>query len=41
MILGMTTSTYTLLHVVISLIGIGSGPSSYGSDPGEIFRFKL
>jgi hypothetical protein len=25
MILGMTTSTYTLLHVVISLIGIGSG----------------
>jgi hypothetical protein len=23
------------------LIGIGSGPSSYGSDPGEIFRFKL
>jgi len=25
MILGMTTSTYTLLHVVISLVGIGSG----------------
>jgi uncharacterized membrane protein SirB2 len=25
MILGMTTSTFTLLHVVISLIGIGSG----------------
>jgi hypothetical protein len=25
MILGMTTSTYTLIHVVISLIGIGSG----------------
>jgi hypothetical protein len=25
MILGMTTSTYTLLHVVISFIGIGSG----------------
>jgi hypothetical protein len=25
MILGMTTATYTLLHVVISLIGIGSG----------------
>jgi hypothetical protein len=25
MILGMSTSTYTLLHVVISLIGIGSG----------------
>jgi hypothetical protein len=25
MILGMTTSTYTLVHVVISLIGIGSG----------------
>jgi hypothetical protein len=25
MILGLTTSTYTLLHVVISLIGIGSG----------------
>jgi hypothetical protein len=25
MILGMSTSTYTLLHVVISFIGIGSG----------------
>jgi len=25
MILGMTTSTYTLLHVVISFVGIGSG----------------
>jgi hypothetical protein len=25
MILGMTTATYTLIHVVISLIGIGSG----------------
>ena len=25
MILGMTTATYTLLHVVISLVGIGSG----------------
>ena len=25
MILGMTTSTYTLVHIVISLIGIGSG----------------
>lgn len=25
MILGMTTSTYTFIHVVISLIGIGSG----------------
>src|SRR3984893_6922218 len=25
MILGMTTSTFTLVHVVISLIGIGSG----------------
>ncbi|MGC1372282.1 MAG: hypothetical protein WA824_09100 [Candidatus Sulfotelmatobacter sp.] len=25
MILGVTTSTYTLIHVVISLIGIGSG----------------
>lgn len=25
MILGMSTSTFTLLHVVISLIGIGSG----------------
>lgn len=25
MILGMTTATYTLLHVVISLAGIGSG----------------
>jgi hypothetical protein len=25
MILGMTTATYTLVHVVISLIGIGSG----------------
>jgi hypothetical protein len=25
MILGMTTATYTLLHVIISLIGIGSG----------------
>jgi hypothetical protein len=25
MILGMSTSTYTLLHVLISLIGIGSG----------------
>jgi hypothetical protein len=25
MILGMSTATYTLLHVVISLIGIGSG----------------
>ena len=21
--------------------GIGSGPSSQGSDPGELFRFKL
>ncbi len=25
MILGMTTATYTLIHVLISLIGIGSG----------------
>jgi len=25
MILGMTTSTFTLLHVMISLVGIGSG----------------
>jgi hypothetical protein len=25
MILGMTTSTFTLLHVVVSLVGIGSG----------------
>jgi len=25
MILGMSTATYTLLHVVISLVGIGSG----------------
>jgi hypothetical protein len=25
MILGMTTSTYTLVHVILSLIGIGSG----------------
>jgi len=25
MILGMTTSTFTLLHVIISLVGIGSG----------------
>ncbi len=25
MILGMTTSTYTLVHVVLSLVGIGSG----------------
>jgi hypothetical protein len=25
MILGLTTSTYTLLHVLISLVGIGSG----------------
>jgi|SRR5712692_5805534 len=25
MILGMTTATYTLVHVVISLVGIGSG----------------
>ena len=25
MILGMSTATYTLLHVIISLIGIGSG----------------
>jgi hypothetical protein len=25
MLLGMSTSTFTLLHVVISLIGIGSG----------------
>jgi hypothetical protein len=25
MILGLTTSTFTLLHVVISLVGIGSG----------------
>lgn len=25
MILGMTTSTYTVIHVLISLIGIGSG----------------
>jgi hypothetical protein len=25
MILGMTTSTFTLVHVVISFIGIGSG----------------
>jgi len=25
MILGMSTETYTLLHVLISLIGIGSG----------------
>ena len=25
MILGMTTATYTLLHVLVSLVGIGSG----------------
>jgi hypothetical protein len=25
MILGMSTATYTLLHVLISLAGIGSG----------------
>ena len=25
MILGMSTSTFTLLHVLISLVGIGSG----------------
>src|SRR5882757_6742620 len=25
MILGMSTATYTLIHVVISLVGIGSG----------------
>lgn len=25
MILGMTTSTFTLVHVLISLVGIGSG----------------
>jgi hypothetical protein len=25
MILGMSTATYTFLHVLISLIGIGSG----------------
>src|SRR5260370_5231533 len=25
MILGMTTATYTLIHVLISLVGIGSG----------------
>ena len=25
MILGMTTATYTFLHVLISLVGIGSG----------------
>src|ERR1700680_1292276 len=25
MILGMTTSTFTLVHVIISLVGIGSG----------------
>ncbi len=25
MILGMTTSTYTLIHVLLSLVGIGSG----------------
>jgi hypothetical protein len=24
-ILGMTTSTYTLIHVLLSLVGIGSG----------------
>jgi hypothetical protein len=25
MILGMTTSTFTLVHVLLSLVGIGSG----------------
>ena len=25
MILGMTTATYTLIHVLISLVGIGTG----------------
>ena len=25
MILGMTTATYTLIHVIISLVGIASG----------------
>jgi hypothetical protein len=25
MIFGMTTATYTLIHVLISLVGIGSG----------------
>jgi hypothetical protein len=36
MILGMTTSTFTLVHVVISLIGIGSGfIVSYGLLVGK------
>ena len=30
MVLGMSLATFTLLHVLISLIGIGSGPACYG-----------
>jgi len=36
MILGMTTATYTLIHVLISLIGIGSGlVVMYGCSAGK------
>jgi hypothetical protein len=39
MILGMSTATYTLLHVVISLIGIGSGLAViYGFLMGRRFE---
>ena len=38
MILGMTTSTYTLVHVLISLVGIGSGwVVLYGLLKGKLF----
>jgi len=38
MILGMTTSTYTLVHVLISLVGIGSGlVVLYGPLNGKLF----
>ena len=39
MILGMTTSTYTLVHVLISLAGIGSGlVVLYGLLKGKLFN---
>lgn len=38
MILGMSTSTFTLLHVIISLVGIGSGLCVvYGFLQGRMF----
>jgi hypothetical protein len=45
MVLGMSLATYTFLHVLISLIGIGSGlvvllPRSTGDGQGRLIEAR-